>query len=65
MKMKPSLLQFIFVPFWLVSAVPVWAVEQVTLFEALSATLQERPMVLAGAAEVDVTAAEVQEQNSR
>ncbi len=65
MKMKPSLLPLILVPLWLVSAIPVWAVEQVTLFEALSATLQEQPTVLSAAAEVDAAAAEVQKQNSR
>jgi hypothetical protein len=38
---------------------------QVTLFEALTATLREHPMVLAGAAEADAAAAEVHERNSR
>jgi hypothetical protein len=38
---------------------------QVTLFEALTATLRKHPMVLAGAAEADAAAAEVHERNSR
>lgn len=65
MNMKRPLPLLIIAFLWLVSATPVWATQQVTLHEALSATLLERPMVQASAAEVAVAAAGLQEQSSR
>ena len=65
MNMHPFPHQLFLILLTLVSAVPSWAVEQMTLAEALSASLRERPMVLASAAEVAVAAAELQGRSSR
>lgn len=65
MNMKKVTIHLILVAQLLVTAVSVWAVEQVTLAEALSAALRERPMVQASSATVAAAAAEVQVRNSR
>ncbi len=49
----------------LCSTTPSWAIEQVTLSEALAATLRERPMVQASAADVAAAEAIAQARSSR